>query len=108
MNRSLMRRSRICSEDSVALLVRALCWTLVGAGFAWFHLFLLRRALAKVAGYSPSAAGRRIATSLFLRLFLLSPFLFVVARQGFVASGGLILGSLLGRWLLFVRAWTVP
>lgn len=86
------------------LVVRGLCWILVGIAFSSFHLFLLRRALGHVAGRDPVVAGRRMARGFLLRLVLLAPFLFVVARQGLVASGGLILGSLLGRWLSLIWA----
>ncbi len=84
------------------LLVRGVCWTLVGVGFSSLHLFLLRWSLARVADQNPTMAGRRMARGLLWRLVLLAPFLLFVARQGLVASGGLILGSLLGRWLSFV------
>lgn len=86
------------------LLVRGLCWALVGIVFSGLHLFLLRRSLARVADQSPAAAGRRMARGFPLRLVLLTPFLLFVVRQGLVASGGLILGSLLGRWFLFIWA----
>jgi hypothetical protein len=84
-------------------------WVLVGVGFSWLHLFLLRRSLVHVADadQSPDDAGKQIARSLPLRLVLLSPFLLIVARAGVVASGGLILGSLLGRWFLILRAHKV-
>ena len=98
-----MRRLRIYREGSVPLLVRGFLWTLAGVGFAWLHLFLLRLSLAHIADQSPVDAGKRIARSLPLRLVLLSPFLFLVARTGPVAFSGLILGSLLGRWFLILR-----
>lgn len=88
----------------MAFLVRGLCWILFGVVFSIFHLFLLRRALTQVIDRDPAVAGRRMARGFLLRLVLLAPFLFLVARQGLVASGGLILGSLLGRWFLFIWA----
>lgn len=84
------------------LLVRGLCWILVGVVFSGFHLFLLHRSLVRITSQNPTAAGRQVAKSFPLRLILLTPFLLLVARQGLVASGGLVLGSLLGPWLLFI------
>jgi len=77
-------------------------WLLAGVGFSWLHLFLLRRSLVRVADRSPADAGKHMARSLPLRLILLSPFLLLVARGGAIASAGLVLGSLLGRWVFIL------
>lgn len=82
-------------------IILAFLWVLVGLAAALVHLLLLRVALNRVSSAPSYQAARRIALGLPLRLLALTPFLWGAAKSGLLACGGLMVGLLLGRWLLY-------
>lgn len=85
--------------------IQTFLWVLAGLGAAGVHLLLLRVALNRVGDATSYEAARRITWGLPLRLLALTPFLLGAAKSGLLACGGLVVGLLLGRWLLYRRLW---
>ena len=84
----------------MAVLVGLLAWLLIGVATCLLHALLVRRALGRVGGLTPTRAGRRVRKGLPLRLLALTPVLAIAARTGLVACVGWAVGFLVGRWLI--------
>jgi hypothetical protein len=76
-------------------------WVVLGAAAACLHLWLLRRAIPREP---TAAAAQRVLAGYPLRLLIQLPLLYLAVRGGLPACGGLIVGSVAGRWLLCWRA----
>ncbi|HHX65311.1 MAG TPA: hypothetical protein GX702_10530 [Chloroflexi bacterium] len=82
-------------------LLQIIIWFVIGAGCGCAHLLWLRRSLNRVDAEKPRTI-RRFALGMPLRLLAVAPFLILAARQGLPASVGFILGSVIGRWALYL------
>ena len=76
--------------------IEFIIWLAAGFAVARLHLYLLQRAIPQ----QPTRdALRRVLDGFPLRILLQLPLLYLAARSGLLACGGLIIGSLIGRWL---------
>ncbi|TEU18773.1 MAG: hypothetical protein E3J25_00775 [Anaerolineales bacterium] len=96
----------------MAVLVGSLTWLLIGVATCLLHALLVRRALGRVGGLTPTHAGRRMRKGLPLRVLALTPVLVVAARAGLVAgvsgAGGFVGGGwLIARRRTRVESWLV-
>ncbi len=96
----------------MAVLVESLLWLLIGVTTCLLHALLVRRALGRFGGLTPTHAGRRMRNGLPLRVLALTPVLVVAARAGLVACVGWAVGFLVGGWLIArrhtrVESWLV-
>lgn len=79
------------------VLLQFLLWSLVGGGAVCIHLWLLHRSIEGTRNLAPHQARLRITSGFSIRLLVMLPILFLVARGGLAASLGFLLGYLLGR-----------
>ena len=84
----------------VLVLSSVLLWVGIGLAAACVHALMLRRAVDRVSHLEAKVAGRRLAWGAPLRVLAWSPVLLVAARAGLAACVALIVGTLIGRWLM--------
>ncbi|MFH1086004.1 MAG: hypothetical protein V1772_09610 [Chloroflexota bacterium] len=76
-------------------------WAGVGALMSLAHLWLLRRGLERAASLPADKASTHVLRGLPLRLLVWVPALWGAAVSGLAPCLGVVLGSLVGRWLVY-------